>query len=175
MIAAVIMVVFPFAMIFAALSDVFTMTIGNRISAVLIATFLLVAPFIGLTWAEFGMHFAAFASGPDGHLRAVRDRHDGRRRRQAARLDEPLDGIWSGAADYLLMATVAGGAFTLFLIFFRKSTLAVFAGEVPILRRMIDEKDVPYGVALAIGGLFAFPGIARHAVGFERARGLKNA
>ncbi|MAS08187.1 MAG: peptidase [Ahrensia sp.] len=157
MIAAVILVVFPFAMIFAALSDVFTMTIGNRISAVLIGSFLLAAPFIGLTWAEFGMHLAAFAlvltvtfalfatgtmGGGDAKLLASTS-------------------LWMGfgpaLTDYLLMATVAGGAFTLFLILFRKSTLAVFAGEVPILRRVIDEKDVPYGVALAIGGLFAFP------------------
>ena len=60
MIVAVIMVVFPFAMIFAALSDFFTMTISNRISLLLIAAFLLIAPFIGLTWGEFGMHLAAF-------------------------------------------------------------------------------------------------------------------
>jgi prepilin peptidase CpaA len=157
MIAATIMVVFPFAMIFAALSDVFTMTIGNRISAALIAAFLLVAPFIGLSWGEFGMHFAAFGlvlavtfalfatgtmGGGDAKLLASTS-------------------LWMGfgpaLADYLLTATVAGGVFTLILIIFRKSSLAIYAGEVPILRRMIDEKDVPYGVALAIGGLVAFP------------------
>lgn len=157
MVAAVIMVVFPFAMIFAALSDVMTMTIGNRISAVLIATFLLVAPFIGLTWQEFGMHVAAFAlvlsitftlfatgtmGGGDAKLLASTS-------------------LWMGLGatlmQYILVAAVAGGVFTLFLIVFRKSTLAVYAGELPILRRMIDEKDVPYGVGLAIGGLVAFP------------------
>lgn len=157
MIAAVIMVVFPFSMIFAALSDVFTMTIGNRISLVLIATFMVVAPFIGLTWSDFGMHMAAFAlvltvtfalfatgtmGGGDAKLLASTS-------------------LWMGFGppllDYLLWATIIGGAFTLFLVFFRKSSFAVYAGEVPILRRMIDEKDVPYGVALAIGGLIAFP------------------
>ena len=157
MIAAVIMVVFPFAMIFAALSDVFTMTIGNRISAVLIGSFLLVAPFIGLTWSDFGLHLGAFAlvltvtfglfatgtmGGGDAKLLASTS-------------------LWMGFGpallNYLLIATVAGGVFTLFLIFFRKSTFAVYAGEVPILRRVIDEKDIPYGVALALGGLLAFP------------------
>ncbi|MCI5078032.1 prepilin peptidase [Oricola sp.] len=157
MVAAVIMVVFPFAMIFAALSDVFTMTIGNRISAVLIGAFILVSPFIGLSLTEFGLHFAAFGlvltvtfglfatgtmGGGDAKLLASTSLWMG----------------WSGAlVDYLLYATIAGGVFTLFLVFFRKSTLAVYAGEVPILRRMIDEKDIPYGVALAIGGLLAFP------------------
>ncbi|QKV19471.1 A24 family peptidase [Oricola thermophila] len=157
MIAAIIMVVFPFSMIFAALSDVFTMTIGNRISAVLIGAFLVVAPFIGLSWAEFGWHVAAFAlvlavtfalfatgtmGGGDAKLLASTS-------------------LWMGLGpsllDYLLWATVWGGIFTLFLVFFRKSSLAVYAGEIPILRRMIDERDVPYGVALAIGGLIAFP------------------
>jgi prepilin peptidase CpaA len=157
MIAATIMVVFPFAMIFAALSDVFTMTIGNRISLVLIASFLVVAPFIGIGWAGFGMHLAAFAlvlsvtfalfatgtmGGGDAKLLATTS-------------------LWMGFGQplmvYLLAATAAGGVVTLFLIFFRKSTLAVYAGEVPILRRMIDEKDIPYGVALAFGGMFAFP------------------
>ena len=157
MVAAVIMVVFPFAMIFAALSDAFTMTIGNRISLVLIGAFLAVAPFIGLSWIEFGWHVAAFAivlsvtfglfatgtmGGGDAKLLASTS-------------------LWMGLgpalATYLLTATVAGGLFTLFLVLFRKSSLAIYAGELPILRRLIDEKDVPYGVALAIGGLAAFP------------------
>jgi len=157
MVAAVIMVVFPFAMIFAALSDVFTMTIGNRISAVLIGSFLLVAPFIGLSWAEFGMHFAAFGLvlAVTFALFATGTMGGGDAKLLAS------TALWMGFGpallDYLLLATVAGGVFTLFLVFFRKSMLAIYAGEVPILRRMIDEKDIPYGVALAIGGLLAFP------------------
>ena len=157
MIAAIVLVVFPFSMIFAALSDVFTMTIGNRISLVLIGSFLVVSPFIGLTWEDFGWHLAAFGlvltvtfglfatgtmGGGDAKLLATTS-------------------LWMGFGqpllDYLLWATIIGGLFTLFLIFFRKSTLAVYAGEVRMLRRMIDEKDVPYGVALALGGLIAFP------------------
>jgi prepilin peptidase CpaA len=133
------------------------MTIGNRISLVLIASFMIVAPFIGLTWSDFGMHLAAFAlvltvtfalfatgtmGGGDAKLLASTS-------------------LWMGFGPpllhYLLWATIVGGAFTLFLIVFRKSSFAVYAGEVPILRRMIDEKDVPYGFALAIGGLIAFP------------------
>jgi prepilin peptidase CpaA len=157
MIAAIIMVVFPFLMIFAALSDVFTMTIGNRISAVLIASFLIVAPFIGLTWAEFGWHVAAFATvlAATFGLFAAGAMGGGDAKLLAS------TSLWMGFGqsllDYLLWATIWGGVFTLFLVLFRKSSLSVYAGEVPILRRMIDEKDVPYGVALAIGGLMAFP------------------
>lgn len=160
MIAAIIMVVFPFAMIFAALSDVFTMTIGNRISAVLILTFLLVAPFIGLGWAGFGLHLAAFllVLAVTFTLFAVGGMGGGDAKLLAS------TALWMGLGpqllQYVLAATVVGGAFTLLLIVFRKSSFAVYAGELPILRRVIDEKDVPYGVALAIGGLVAFPGTA---------------
>lgn len=156
MLSAVIFVVFPFAMIYAAISDMFTMTIANRISLLLIVTFLAIAPFIGLSWMQFAMHLAAFAvvlavtfglfaagvmGGGDAKLMAS-------------------TALWFGLGpalmNYLLFATLAGGALTLFLMIFRRSPLATVAGEVRALRRIVDEKDVPYGIALAIGALAAF-------------------
>jgi len=156
MISAIIFVVFPFAMIYAALSDMFTMTIANRVSLLLIVTFLAIAPFIGLTWTQFAMHLAAFAlvltvtfglfalgvmGGGDAKLMAS-------------------TALWLGFGpallNYLLLAAVAGGLLTLFLMLFRGSALSTFAGEVRVLRRIIDEKDVPYGIALAIAGLASF-------------------
>lgn len=157
MIAAIIMVVFPFSMIYAALSDVFTMTIGNRVSAVLIAAFLIVAPFIGLSWLDFGWHLAAFAAvlAATFALFAVGAMGGGDAKLLAA------TSLWMGfgpsLVEYILWATICGGVFTLLLLVFRKSSFSVYAGEVPILRRIVDEKDVPYGVALAIGGLLAYP------------------
>lgn len=156
MAAAIILVVFPFAMIFAALSDVFTMTIANRVSAVLIASFLIVAPFIGLSWADFASHitafcvvlavtFALFAAGTMGG-------GDAKLLASTA--------IWMGMSmnlvTYLVVASFAGGVLTLVLLKLRNSSVAVFVGEVSVLRRVVDEKDIPYGVALAIGGLFAY-------------------
>ena len=157
MITALIFVIFPFAMIYAALSDMFTMTIANRVSLMLIVTFVAIAPFIGLSWTQFGLHVAAFAlvlcvtfglfamgvmGGGDAKLMAS-------------------TALWMGLGpslmEYLLFATVAGGLLTLFLLIFRGSSLATLAGEIRVLRRIIDEKDVPYGIALAIGGLMAFP------------------
>ena len=156
MLCAVIFVVFPFAMIHAALSDMFTMTISNRISLLLIATFLAIAPFIGLTWPGFALHLAAFAlvlavtfglfaagvmGGGDAKLMAS-------------------TALWFGLGPalmhYVLVATVAGGVLTLLLVIVRRSPLATVAGEVRALRRIVDEKDVPYGIALAFGGLATF-------------------
>jgi prepilin peptidase CpaA len=58
MLEAIIFVVFPFCMAFAAVSDMLTMTIANRVSLLLIATFAIVAPFTGMDLATYGMHFA---------------------------------------------------------------------------------------------------------------------
>lgn len=156
MISAIIFVVFPFAMIYAALSDMFTMTIANRISLLLIVTFLAIAPFIGLTWVQFATHLAAFVLvlTVTFGLFAVGVMGGGDAKLMAS------TALWLGLGpalmNYLLIATVAGGALTLFLMVFRKSALATYAGEVRVLRRIIDEKDIPYGIALAVGGLASF-------------------
>ncbi len=59
MLEALIFVVFPFCMVFAAVSDMLSMTIANRVSVLLIAVFAIVAPLTGMDWASFGWHFAA--------------------------------------------------------------------------------------------------------------------
>ncbi|MEO1700753.1 MAG: prepilin peptidase [Pseudomonadota bacterium] len=157
MIATIIFIVFPFAMIYAALSDILTMTIANRISLLLIGGFVLVAPFIGLSWTDFAWHWAAFVlvltitfglfaagvmGGGDAKLMASTS-------------------LWIGfnmqLMEYAIAFTVAGGVLTLMLILLRNSALATYVGEIRVLWRMLDEKDIPYGVALAIGGLTVFP------------------
>ena len=156
MIPAIIFVVFPFAMIYAALSDMFTMTIANRVSLLLIVTFVAIAPFIGLTWMQVAMHLAAFAvvlTATFGLFAAgVMGGGDAKLMASTA--------LWLGLGpalmNYLLFATIAGGVLTLVLMMFRKSALATYAGEVRVLRRIIDEKDIPYGIALAFGGLASF-------------------
>lgn len=156
MLSAIIFVVFPFAMIYAAVSDMFTMTIANRVSLLLIVTFVAIAPFIGLGWAQFAMHLAAFALvlTVTFGLFAVGVMGGGDAKLMAS--TALWFGLGAGLMDYLLLATMAGGALTLFLVLFRRSPLATVAGEVRVLRRIVDEKDVPYGIALAIGGLGAF-------------------
>src|SRR5262245_60400744 len=56
---ALIFVVFPFCMVFAAVSDMLSMTIANRVSVVLVATFAVVAPLTGMDWVSYGWHFVA--------------------------------------------------------------------------------------------------------------------
>ncbi|HEU4986579.1 MAG TPA: peptidase, partial [Rhizobiaceae bacterium] len=48
MLEAAILVIFPFCMVFAAVSDLLSMTIANRVSIILMAAFAAVAPMSGM-------------------------------------------------------------------------------------------------------------------------------
>jgi prepilin peptidase CpaA len=155
MLEAVVFVVFPFAMIFAGLSDLLTMTIANRVSLLLIATFALVAPFTGMDLATYGMHFAAagmvlavmftlFAFGGVGG--------------GDAKLLTAI-ALWCGMSntlvEYLLYSAILGGWLTIGLVVYRGSIVAEFAGSYFAFLEKLGRKDVgvPYGIALGIGGL----------------------
>ena len=55
------LLLFPALMAFAASSDLFTMTISNRLSLALTAGFFLLTLIIGMSWPVLGMHLAAGA------------------------------------------------------------------------------------------------------------------
>lgn len=158
MLEALIFVVFPFCMAFAIVSDVVSMTIANRVSIILVVTFALVAPLTGMAWADYGWHFAAailvlcvtfslFALGAMG---------GGDAKLMAA------TALWTGFSlqlvQYLVQASVLGGALTLLILVYRKSPLSVFTGGNVLLRHFADEKaGIPYGVALGLAGLMTCP------------------
>src|SRR5690554_616454 len=50
---------FPLAMAYAAVSDLLTMTIANRIVVALVAAFVLAAPAIGMGLHDFAWHWVA--------------------------------------------------------------------------------------------------------------------
>src|SRR5680860_1410711 len=59
-----IITVFPAAMALAAATDLFTMTVPNRIALLLVAGFAVPAPLVGLGWQEIGLHVALAAADP---------------------------------------------------------------------------------------------------------------
>ena len=69
--------------------------------------------------------------------------------------------LWFGFAhllDFLLYASIFGGALTLLLIEFRRWPLPyVLAGQPWLLRLHHNETGIPYGIALAIGALIVYP------------------
>jgi prepilin peptidase CpaA len=157
MLDILILVLFPGAMAFAACSDLVTMTISNRVSLALVAGFLVMAPWIGMDLAAMGSHagagaamlvvgFAMFAmgwiGGGDAKLFAATSLWFG----------------WSHLADYAFIVALLGGALTLALLLLRTQPLpAPVIRQGWISRLHHDRGDIPYGIALAAGGLLIYP------------------
>ena len=151
------LLLFPALMAFAAASDLFTMTISNRVSLALIAGFVTLAVLGGMGFYDILMHAAAGASvlaaaffcfamgwvgGGDAKVAAA-----------AA--------LWFGFGhlmNYLLYASLFGGALTLLLLQFREWPLPYALASQPwLLRLHAKESGIPYGIALAIGALTIYP------------------
>jgi prepilin peptidase CpaA len=157
LIDAIKLTLFPAMMAFAASSDLFTMTIANRVSLILLGGFGLLSALTGtsaavvLTHAEaaaavLAIVFVFFAcgwiGGGDAKLAAV-------------------TALWLGfahLAEYLLYASLLGGALTLLIIQFRAVPLPqVFVGREWAERLHRRDGGVPYGIALAAAALVVYP------------------
>ena len=151
------LLLFPALMAFAAASDLFTMTISNRVSLALAAGFLALALLGGMAPYDILLHvgagatvlvagFACFAMGWVG----------GGDAKVAA-----AAGLWFGFGhllDYLVYASLFGGALTLLLLQFRQWPLPYpFAGQAWLLKLHAKDSGIPYGIALAIGALMVYP------------------
>lgn len=157
MLEAIIFVVFPFCMVYAAVSDALSMKISNTVPLALLATFVLVAPLTGMAIETIGMHLLAGAAvlAVTFALFAIGGMGGGDAKLMAA------SAVWMGFGPplltYLLIATVLGGQLTLAVLFFRKSPWHHLAYYSRFLRNFgADVKGVPYGIALGAGGMFAF-------------------
>jgi len=157
MIDAGIFLIFPLCMAVAAFSDLFTMTIPNRVSVILLGAFALIVPFVGLTPSVVGMHliaagivfvacFAFFAlnvmGGGDAKLLSA-----------AA--------LWFGYDQSLLLfavyVSVIGGMMTMLILAMRANAHVFAAIGMPVPRSLMHAKKIPYGIAIGIGGFLAYP------------------
>ena len=157
LIDAIRLLLFPALMAFAASSDLFTMTISNKLSLALTAGFFLLVLVTGMGFADIGMHLAAAAlvlviafalftqgwiGGGDAKLAAA-----------AA--------LWFGFGyllDFLVYASLLGGALTLVLIQFRRLPLPSLLARQHWIMRLHDKAGgVPYGIALAAAALIVYP------------------
>jgi prepilin peptidase CpaA len=151
------LLLFPALMAFAAASDLFTMTIPNRVSLALGAGFLVLALLSGMGFYDILTHVGAGAivlavafgcftmgwiGGGDAKVAAA-----------AA--------LWFGFGhlmNYLVYASLFGGALTLLLLQFRQWPLPyAFVGQAWLLRLHAKDSGIPYGIALAIGALMIYP------------------
>jgi prepilin peptidase CpaA len=154
---AIRLTLFPAMMAFAASSDLLTMTIANRVSLVLIGGFAVLAVLSGLSGPDMLSHVGAAAAvlavafvcfacgwigGGDAKLAAA-------------------TALWLGLShlfDYLVYASILGGALTLLIIQFRTLPLPrVLVGKEWAERLHRQGGGVPYGIALAAAALLVYP------------------
>lgn len=150
--------VLPLLVVVAALKDVTSMTIPNWLCGALSAAFVPAALLTGLPWQEAGLHLGVGAGmlalgaglfalgwlgGGDAKLLAACGLWLG----------------WPGALSLVLWTAVGGGVVALSFLAARKA--ATFAPALPgpawLTRLLQPGGDVPYGLAIAVGALAAFP------------------
>ncbi|MGA3064430.1 MAG: prepilin peptidase [Methylocystis sp.] len=151
------LLVFPLLMIFAALADLFTMTIPNRVSLVLIAAYLLLALYLRLPLATVGLHVSCglamlaltftmfqmgWIGGGDAKLAAATALWVG----------------WPALFEYGLAASLIGGALTIAILALRHYELPEKLLSVGFIAKLAEKNGgVPYGIALALAGLMIYP------------------
>ncbi|SPU42275.1 Flp pilus assembly protein, protease CpaA [Brevundimonas diminuta] len=147
----------PVLTIIAALHDLTTMKIPNWISAVLIVAFFFAALALGLPLSVVGVSvgLAAAALVAGMGMFAANWIGGGDAKLLAASM------LWmglSGGLPFVLYTALAGGGFCILLMTAR-SHLPFFAQSGPgwVMRLMQPKGDIPYGVAIAIGALLAYP------------------
>ena len=154
---AITLTLFPAVMAFAASSDLFTMTIANRVSLILIGGFAVLALLSGMSGADVISHVEAAAAvlavafvcfacgwigGGDAKLAAA-------------------TALWLGFShlfDYLVYASLLGGALTLLIVQFRNLPMPrLLIGREWAERLHRQGGGVPYGIALAVAALAVYP------------------
>lgn len=156
--AAALLIVFPAVLCAAALKDVISFTIPNWMSAVLLAVFPLAALACGVPAGAAAQHAAVggvallvgmvmfalnWMGGGDAKLLSA-------------------SALWLGLGampEFLLATAVAGGFLALALLGARSAYQMLPVPAVPgwVQALLAPKGDVPYGVALAAGALYAAP------------------
>ena len=155
---SLLLLIFPVLVIGGALRDLTSYTIPNWISLALIGTFPVVALALGLPLnliglnvavgaaalvAAMGMFALGWIGGGDAKLFAAA-------------------GLWLGwpaAMSYLAVTGLAGGALAVGLLGLRSAYVRPYMPVNPawFARLAQPGENVPYGVAIALGALMAFP------------------
>ncbi|MXN66423.1 peptidase [Stappia sp. GBMRC 2046] len=160
MIEASLLIVFPCLVAYAATSDLFTMTIPNRVSLLLVAGFAALAPFVPLSLPDAGYHllagvcvfavgFTLFACGWMG----------GGDVKVAAAI-----ALWFGFSEplfgFLFLSAVYGAVLTLALLLFRNKIPVlpgIASGQSWLVRLHDRNTGIPYGIALSLAALQVYP------------------
>lgn len=157
MIIASIFLVVPLCLAFAALTDLFSMTIPNRVSVILLGAFFVIGPLSGMDLQVLALSIAAGAAvfltcfilfafntmgGGDAKLLTS-------------------CAVWFGfnqsLIEFLVAVALIGGMLTLCIVILRSRSEEIMATGLPIPHSLLVAKKVPYGIAIAIAGLLTYP------------------
>lgn len=158
MLETIVMVILPALVAVAAVSDLMTLTIPNRLVWALVAAFAAAAALGSLTPAEIGMHLAAGAVVlVAAFLLFIPGWIGGGDAKLAAAI-----ALWLGfepLLSWFVLFALFGGALTFAIMSYRGAPLPARVARVGFLRRLHSPVEgVPYGVALAAGALLLLPG-----------------
>ena len=151
--------VFPLLVIVAAIGDVRTMRIPNKLNAAIALSFFPVALMAGMPWGVMGMHLLAFAvvlaammglffwgkiGGGDAKMIAAAS-------------------LWVGWGEPLLIffvvTALAGGILAVIMKLWEMLRVeqGVWGADGALRKTLARSLDLPYGVAIAAGALVAYP------------------
>jgi len=148
--------VFPLLVSFAAVSDLLTMTIPNRLSIALALAFFALAPVAGLGWSDILGHMGACSAvllcgillfsmgwlgGGDAKLLAAAS-------------------LWFGfehLVEFLAYTAAFGGVLAAAILAYRNTPAGAFPLPGWAARLHAKGGGMPYGIAVAAGALFVYP------------------
>ena len=148
---------FPLVMIVAAVSDLLSMTISNRLTAGFALGFLAVAVYCGIGAEQIALHLSAgFAMLTLGFGCFAFGWIGGGDAKFLAATAVWLG--WSPLFEYALYASLFGGALTLAIVMARKVPMPKFLQRQAWAARLHNaSQGIPYGVAMAASGLVIYP------------------
>ena len=147
---------FPFFMIYAAASDLFTMTISNKISIFLMAGFMVFAIWLSFSWQTILMHWAAFSLvlGIGFSLFALGAMGGGDVKLASS---TALWFGWEHLLEYVIFTSFVGAVLSLLFVFARTRHVPEIIAKWEWVRRLYNHTHVPYGIALGAGAILVYP------------------
>ncbi|AGA65278.1 prepilin peptidase CpaA [Liberibacter crescens BT-1] len=157
MIPAIVFLVVPFCLAVAAFSDLFSTTIPNRVSVVLLGSFVLVLPFMNFEISLIGLHFLAgfILFSFCFFLFAMNIMGGG-----DVKLLTSM-AVWFGwdssLVEFLIYVSILGGILSLIVVFLRSQRFWISVTGMPIPSSLLISDKIPYGLAIAVAGFISYP------------------
>lgn len=152
-----VLLIFPFALIYAGISDAMSFTISNKVSLALFVGFILLVPFSGLSLEAIGSHIlVGFLMLVIGFIFFARGYFGGGDAKIIA-----ASSLWLGpeyTVMFLIFAAFYGGLLSVIVLKIYTTPLPPFlAKQKWLVNYQTGTAAVPYGIAIGLSGLSIYP------------------